>query len=65
VHLASNVFESLAKAGAAALGSGDLPILVVPHPFGVRPKAEVEDLAVEKAREFVHVLDSLRTDRQG
>lgn len=52
VLLVSDVFVKLARGTAAALGYQKLPMLVVPHPFGVRLRSDVEQLAREKAREF-------------
>ncbi|MCC6533218.1 MAG: hypothetical protein IT531_11760 [Burkholderiales bacterium] len=37
----STAFTTLAKAQAKALGHPDLPLVVIPHPFGLRRREEV------------------------
>jgi hypothetical protein len=41
----STAFVTLGRAQLKALGGADLPIAVMPHPFGVRTRAEVRALA--------------------
>ncbi len=41
----SNAFLGLGKAQARALGHPDLPLAVIPHPFGSRTRDEVRALA--------------------
>jgi hypothetical protein len=41
----STAFVTLGRSQLKALGSADLPIAVMPHPFGVRTRAEVRALA--------------------
>ena len=36
---------TLGKAQARALGDAELPIAVIPHPFGLRTREEVRDIA--------------------
>ncbi|MCC6532180.1 MAG: hypothetical protein IT531_06500 [Burkholderiales bacterium] len=43
--ICSTAFESLGRAQARALGFSELPILLVPHPFGIRTRAEVRAMA--------------------
>ncbi len=41
----STAFLTLGKAQARALGDSNLPIAVIPHPFGIRTRDEVRDIA--------------------
>ena len=41
----STAFVTLGRAQARALGDANLPIAVVPHPFGLRSRDEVRDIA--------------------
>lgn len=41
----STSFTTLGRAQARALGYPDLPIAVIPHPFGVRTREEVRGIA--------------------
>lgn len=43
-------FRALAELNARAKGVPDLDVLIIPHPLGVRPEAEVELLGREVAR---------------
>jgi len=43
----STAFQGLGRAQAKALGHADLPIAVIPHPFGLRTRDEVRTLAAE------------------
>jgi hypothetical protein len=43
--ICSTAFNTLGRAQAAALGNPELPIAVIPHPFGTRTREEVRDLA--------------------
>ena len=43
--ICSTAFVTLGKAQARALGDADLPIAVIPHPFGLRSRDEVRDIA--------------------
>ncbi|HUP95613.1 MAG TPA: hypothetical protein VM164_11935 [Burkholderiales bacterium] len=45
VTICSTAFVTLGKAQARALGDADLPIAVIPHPFGLRSRDEVRDIA--------------------
>jgi len=41
----STAFITLGHAQASALGKKDLPIAVIPHPFGLRKREEVRAIA--------------------
>jgi len=41
----STSFTGLGRAQARALGHPDLPIAVIPHPFGLRTREEVRAIA--------------------
>ena len=43
--ICSTAFVTLGKAQARALGDADLPIAVIPHPFGLRSREEVREIA--------------------
>jgi hypothetical protein len=45
VAICSTAFTTLGRAQAGALGNPELPIAVIPHPFGTRTRNEVRDLA--------------------
>ena len=43
--MCSTTFTGLGRAQARALGYPDLPIAVVPHPFGIRTRDEIREIA--------------------
>lgn len=43
--ICSTAFLSLGRAQARALGDANLPIAVIPHPFGLRSRDEVREIA--------------------
>ena len=45
VTICSTAFTTLGRAQAAALGHSGLPIAVIPHPFGLRTRDEVRQMA--------------------
>jgi hypothetical protein len=45
VTICSTAFVTLGKAQARALGDSSLPIVVIPHPFGLRTRDEVREIA--------------------
>jgi hypothetical protein len=52
----STAFVTLGRAQARALGDANLPIAVIPHPFGLRTREEVRQIAsacVEQIAELV------------
>ena len=56
VTVCSTAFLTLGRAQARALGDANLPIAVIPHPFGLRTREEVREIAstcVDKLVELV------------
>jgi hypothetical protein len=49
VTICSTAFTTLGRAQAQALGNPELPIAVIPHPFGVRSRVEVREMAQQCA----------------
>jgi len=45
VAICSTAFLTLGRAQARALGNPGLPIAVIPHPFGLRTREEVRQMA--------------------
>ena len=45
ITICSAAFKTLGHAQALALGKKDLPIAVMPHPFGLRKREEVRAIA--------------------
>ena len=45
--MCSTAFQGLGRAQARALGHAELPIAVIPHPFGIRTRDEVRTLAAD------------------
>ena len=45
VTICSTAFIMLGRAQASALGNSNLPIAVVPHPFGLSSRDEVRQMA--------------------
>ena len=52
----STAFVSLGRAQARALGDANLPIAVIPHPFGLRSRDEVRDIASKCVDEVVDLV---------
>lgn len=52
----STAFTTLGREQARALGRPDLPIAVIPHPFGLRTRAEVRGIAEECVGDVVRLL---------
>jgi hypothetical protein len=50
--ICSSAFTTLGRAQASALGHSSLPIAVIPHPFGLRTRGEVRQMA-EKCAEDI------------
>lgn len=48
----STAFTTLGRSQARALGFPGLPIAVIPHPFGLRTRDEVRDMAEQCARDI-------------
>ena len=43
--ICSTAFVTLGRAQARALGDANLPIAIIPHPFGLRTRDEVREIA--------------------
>ncbi len=54
--MCSSSFVGLGRAQQKALGSPDLPIAVVPHPFGTRSRDELRQIAGQCADEIARLL---------
>ncbi len=51
----SNAFTSLGRAQARALGHANLPLAVIPHPFGSCTREEVSALAEQCVDEIARL----------
>jgi len=56
VTVCSTAFATLGHAQARALGKPDLPIAVVPHPFGLRTREEIREIAERCVEDIVRLL---------
>jgi hypothetical protein len=56
VAICSTAFVTLGRAQARALGDADLPIAVVPHPFGLRSREEIREIAAQCTDDLVRLL---------
>jgi hypothetical protein len=56
VTVCSTAFETLGRRQAAALGCAGLPIAFVPHPFGLRARAEIPALAEDVAAQIARLV---------
>ncbi len=54
--ICSTAFVTLGRAQARALGDANLPIAVIPHPFGLRTRDEVRDIAARCVGEVVQLV---------
>ncbi len=54
--ICSTAFVTLGKAQARALGDADLPIAVIPHPFGLRSRDEVREIASKCVDELAAIV---------
>jgi hypothetical protein len=54
--ICSTAFQTLGRAQACALGKRDLPIAVMPHPFGLRKREEVRAIAGQCADDIARLL---------
>ncbi|RPI41729.1 MAG: hypothetical protein EHM59_19495 [Betaproteobacteria bacterium] len=52
----SDAFTTLGRAQAKALGQPDLPLAVIPHPFGLRSRDEVRAIAETCAADIVRLV---------
>jgi hypothetical protein len=53
VTICSTAFAGMGRAQAGKLGFARLPIAVVPHPFGLRTRAEVRSMAEDCVKDIV------------
>ncbi|KPK18612.1 MAG: hypothetical protein AMJ67_09290 [Betaproteobacteria bacterium SG8_41] len=53
----STAFTTLGQAQARALGKPDLPIAVIPHPFGLRTREEVREIAEQCAQDIARLVN--------
>jgi hypothetical protein len=51
----STAFTGLGRAQARALGHPELPIAVIPHPFGLRTREEVRRIADQCVADIVRL----------
>ncbi len=56
VTVCSTAFETLGRRQAASLGCVDLPIALVPHPFGLRSRAELPRVAADVASQIAKLV---------
>jgi hypothetical protein len=56
VTVCSTAFLTLGRAQARALGDANLPIAVIPHPFGLRTRDEVKDIASKCVDDLAELL---------
>jgi hypothetical protein len=56
VTICSTAFVTLGRAQARALGRSDLPIAVVPHPFGLRSPEEIREIAATCTDDLVRLV---------
>ena len=54
--ICSTAFITLGRAQAKALGNPDLPIAVIAHPFGLRQRDEVREMAKQCVRDIVKLI---------
>ena len=54
--ICSTAFITLGRAQAKALGNPDLPIAVIAHPFGLRQREEVREMAKQCVRDIVKLI---------
>ncbi len=56
VVVCSTAFTTLGRAQAAAIGEPKLPIAVIPHPFGLRSREEVRNIAEQCVDEVARLV---------
>ena len=54
--MCSTAFATLGRAQARALGHPDLPIAVIAHPFGIRTRDEVRQIAEQCVEQIVRLV---------
>lgn len=58
--ICSTAFLTLGRAQARALGDTNLPIAVIPHPFGLRTREEVHEIASKCVDEVVDLVTGVK-----
>ncbi|AOB31262.1 hypothetical protein AKI39_11995 [Bordetella sp. H567] len=56
VTVCSTTFTGLGRAQAKAMGCAQIPILVIPHPFGTRTRDEIRDIAAQCAEQLMALM---------
>ena len=56
ITICSAAFKTLGHAQASALGKKDLPIAIMPHPFGLRKREEVRAIAEQCVLDIVRLM---------
>jgi len=56
ITVCSTAFATLGRAQARALGHPDQPIAVIAHPFGIRTRDEVRQIAEQCVEEIVKLV---------
>ena len=56
VTVCSTAFSDLGRVQAKALGFSALPIAVVPHPFGIRTRSEIHEIAAQCADDIARLV---------
>ena len=56
VTICSTAFVTLGRAQARALGDANLLIAVIPHPFGLRTREEVREIAEKCVDDLVELV---------
>lgn len=54
--MCSTAFLTLGRAQARALGNAELPIAIIPHPFGGCAREEVRNIAVQCVDDIARLL---------
>lgn len=60
VTICSTAFILLGRAQASALGNASLPIAIVPHPFGLRSRDEVRQIAVKCVDDIIKLVSEAK-----
>jgi hypothetical protein len=60
VAICSTAFLTLGRAQAKALGNVALPIAVIPHPFGLRKREEVREMAQQCVQDIAKLLGGVK-----
>ena len=56
--ICSTAFQTLGRAQARALGNPELPIAIIPHPFGLRSREEVRQMAEKCVDEIAKLVQN-------